>query len=709
MSFLCNPVGHVTVLDWVILIAAVIALRLFSYSTKKYMRSVADFLSANRLAGRYLLTISSSMGSIGIVTIVGGFEAIDQAGLAPQWWTKLMIPIGVLVPLTGWVYYRFRETRCLTLAQFFEKRYSRRFRIFAGIVCWLSGVINFGIFPAVAARFLIFYTGLPERFHLYAGANWTISTFLFIMAIDLFFALSFVNMGGQISVMITDCIQGMFSAIAFLIVGMFLYFKFGWSGFETAIIAGSEPGLNRINPFDAFKAKNFNIWFYLIQVFNTIYNYNAWQGAQGFQSSAKTPHEAKMGMMISGFRAIPQTICIAFMSYATLCVFRLPEYAHIADAINAQRELVTNEIVKGQMQLPLAMAMILPIGLKGLLCTIMVFISFTCHDTYLHSWGSIFVQDVYMPFTKKKFRPHEHINILRYSIAFVAVFGYVFSALYPQNQPIQMFFAVTGAIWMGGAGSCIIGGLYTKWGKAAGAYGALITGGVLGLIGVFIKPIWEGFLNMTQNIFPAFYASHTSIVDGVVEYAEFPLNGQYINFWTMISAILVYLLLSVCSKGKPYNLQKLLNRGEYAIHDEHSAKTYESKIGFWQKICGITPEFSKGDRFFAYYTVYWNAFNLLLFIVISAIQIIRIIMIPGRAAMIDDHIWFIIMFWGTIYNMILVIPVTVWFTIGGLKDIRQLYSDLSVARRDDKDDGSIQESETSADETEKSKIKARKK
>ncbi|MBQ0105631.1 MAG: hypothetical protein KBT47_06310 [Armatimonadetes bacterium] len=686
--------GHcnITVLDWIILIVCIIALRLFSYSTKKYMRSVADFLSANRLAGRYLLTISSAMGGIGVVSIVGGFEAVDQAGLAPNWWGNLMTPLSILITISGWVYYRFRETRCLTMAQFFEKRYNRKFRIFAGIVCWISGVVNFGIFPAVAARFLIFYTGMPERFHLIPGCEFTLSTFLVVMAIDLFFALSFVNMGGQISVMITDCIQGMFSAVAFCVVALVLYFKFGWTNFENAIIAGSVPGKNRINPFDAFKAENFNIWFYLIQMFTSFYGYYAWQGSQGFYSSAKTPHEAKMGALIGGWRAVPQNVCIGLLSYATLCVFRLPEYAHIADQINAQRDLVTNEIVKGQMQLPLAMALILPMGVKGLLCTIMVFISFTCHDTYLHSWGSIFIQDVYMPITRKKYRPHEHINILRKSIAFVAVFGYAFSALYPQNQPILMFFAVTGAIWLGGAGSVIVGGLYTKWGHTPGAYGALITGGIMGLIGVFIAPVWKFFLHATQNIFPTLFANYVSVVDGVEKIKDFPLNGQWINMVTMLSSIFVYLVLSVCIKSKPYDLDKLLHRGKYAINDEHSSVIHkDAKIGFWQKIVGITPEFSKSDRFWAYVFVYWAMWGFAIFVVVSAIEIIRqyVLHLP----FISNHIWFIVMFWGTLFNLAIAIPATVWFTIGGIHDIKALYRDLSVARRDDRDDGSIKEEE----------------
>ena len=35
------------------------------------------------------------------------------------------------------------------------------------------------------------------------------------------------------------------------------------------------------------------------------------------------------------------------------------------------------------------------------------------HDTYLHSWGSIFIQDVVLPFRKKPFAPRQQMWLLR--------------------------------------------------------------------------------------------------------------------------------------------------------------------------------------------------------------------------------------------------------------------------------------------------------
>jgi len=41
----------------------------------------------------------------------------------------------------------------MTLAQFFEVRYSKAFRLFTGGLAFLAGIANFGIIPAVGARF----------------------------------------------------------------------------------------------------------------------------------------------------------------------------------------------------------------------------------------------------------------------------------------------------------------------------------------------------------------------------------------------------------------------------------------------------------------------------------------------------------------------------------------------------------------------------
>ena len=71
----------------------------------------------------------------------------------------------LIISLTGFVIYRYRESRAMTLAEFFEKRYSKNLRIFMGIVAWLSGTFNFAIFPIVGARFFVYFCGFPAVTH----------------------------------------------------------------------------------------------------------------------------------------------------------------------------------------------------------------------------------------------------------------------------------------------------------------------------------------------------------------------------------------------------------------------------------------------------------------------------------------------------------------------------------------------------------------
>jgi len=652
---------NLSLLDWAIVVLAIAGLRIFSLSTKRYMQGVADFLSANRSAGRYLLTIATQMGGVGVVTFVGAFEMIYSAGLPPKWWELMAIPSGVIMLLTGWVYYRFRETRAMTMAQFFEMRYSRKFRIFAGILCWTSGILNFGIFPAVSARFIMYFCGLPESFSI-PGLPFEISTFAALMLFDLGLSVSFVTMGGQVSVMVTDCVQGIFCAIAFVVVSASLALLVSWDQISQAL-AMAPPGASMIHPFKTGQVEDFNFFYFAIGVFGSFYAHMSWQGSQGFYSSAKSPHEHKMGGIIGVWRWIPQALVMLLMPLAALAIMKLPEFAAQAEAVNQSLKTIPNEYVQGQMRVPLAMAQILPIGIKGLLAATMLFVSFTTHDTYLHSWGSIFIQDVVMPLRRKELTPQQHIRLLRASVVGVAVFAFLFSLWYPMSQKILFFFAITGTIWLGGSGAVIIGGLYWRRGTTAGAYCALTVGAVLGVAGLIIPQYWQ-----------AHYGR------------PFPINGQVLWFIAMLSAIAVYVVVSlITGRGRPpYNLEKLLHRGAYRLPGDER-EIYEQPKSIWLKITGITPEFSRTDRLLAIALVAYQGTYFLWFLTFSLINLLY----P-----VDDAFWLKYWWFDIRLKLAISVPAIIWFTIGGILDIRRLFRTLQTLPRDASDDGRVRVDET---------------
>jgi len=653
-------------IDWAILAVAVVVLRAVSLSTRSYLKGVADFLSANRSAGRYLLSIAGFMGATAVSGTVGAFEMHSEAGLPPIWWGLMSIPCGTIILLTGWVFYRFRETRALTMAQFFEVRYSRRFRIFGGFVCWACGILNFGIFPAVAARFFIYFCGLPDFFQI-PGIPFHISTFAVVMAVDLGMALTFVNMGGQISVMVTECFQGIITIVVCMVVIAAIMVKFSWPDMAQALQAAAPSAdASLLHPYHTSQVGDFSIWFFLIGIFGTFYGYMSWQGTQGFNSSARNPHEQRMGGIISTWRKIPLSLLIILLPLAAITIMHAARFSAEAAAISANLDKISDKTIRNQMFVPVAMAHFLPIGIKGLVAMIMLFFSFTCHDTYMHSWGSIFVQDVVLPLRKRPLSAEQHIRLLRWSIAGVALFAFIFSLTYPQTMKIFFFQIVTGTIWLGGSGAVIVGGLYWKRGTTAGAYAAIISGAILGVAGIFGEQLWQFFF-------------HTSI----------PFNGNWLYCFAMIAAVIFYVVVSLMtgSRQTDANFEKILHRGQWAVKED-AVQEPGARQSRWLEIIGIRDEFTRADKILTIAMVIWNFGWFAVFLLVTAIHFTF-----GTSVEWWTKFWHFYI----LLNLVIGVPATVWFVIGGFRDIRALFKTLKTTVRDDKDDGRvIHEPETSA-------------
>ena len=129
-------------LDWLIVAIPFGVVIAIGVMAQRYTRNVADFLAAGRQAGRYLLSVAEGTAGMGLISVVGLFEMQYNSGYALDFWNGFMVLITLILTLTGFMIYRYRETRVLTMAQFFEVRYSRGFRIFAGTLAFLSGVMN---------------------------------------------------------------------------------------------------------------------------------------------------------------------------------------------------------------------------------------------------------------------------------------------------------------------------------------------------------------------------------------------------------------------------------------------------------------------------------------------------------------------------------------------------------------------------------------
>jgi solute:Na+ symporter, SSS family len=646
-------------LDWGIVLGLLVVITIAANKTKKYTSTVADFLAANRCAGRYLLAVSDTMAGVGAISVVAMFEAYYRAGFTFVWWGILGSVVLIVISLSGWVQYRFRETRALTMAQFLETRYSKNLRIAAGLTAFVSGTLNFGLFPAVGARFFIYFCDLPRYSVLLFGVFPVDVTLAVVMAVLLAISLYFTFVGGQIAVMVTDFIQGVFFNAAFTIIVVVALVKFPWSQIlETLSVRPVQDSL--LDPFDTASTATFNKWYYLIAAFSSFWCFMAWLGNQGYSSAATNPHEARMGRALGGWRTYTQNMLFVILAVCAYTLMHHGDWAPQAAAVNHTLGTISADpenVLRQQAVTVLCLRYFLPLGLLGAFGGIMLAAFIGNHDTYLHSWGSIFVQDVILPFRKERLSTAGHLRLLRWSIFGVALFIFLFSLFFPQTGAILLFFSLTGTLFLGGAGTIIVLGLYWKRGTTAAAWAALAMGWVLFAFGIYVELIWP--------------KSHSG--------AAFPLNAQWRFFLAMLVSIVAYVAISLLGRKQVFNLDKMLHRGEYARADDATIVT-DRKVRGWQAALGINRDFTRLDKVVYLIVSYWSFLWGIIFCAVLLYRSAFSISAQAWAGFWHFYVWMAI---------VLCTVTTVWLSIGGLMDLKKMFHRLRTMVRDHRDDGEI--------------------
>ena len=754
-------------IDWLIVAIPLLVVVIIGYKTQKYVHGVSDFLAAGRVAGRYVVAVSNGEAAMGLISLVAIFEMYYKCGFAISFWSQISIPISIFLGLSGYCIYRFRETRSMTIGQFFEIRYSKSFRIFAATLQAISGVVNYAIFPAVGARFLIYFCDMPLQINIY---GWIFPTFALVMLCFLSLAVLIVWFGGQITIMVTDCVQGILSYPMYVVVVAFILVTFSWGSQMAPTLLYRAPGVSMLNPYDIEKLQVFNLFYVFVGIISSIINRMSWSGTQGYNAAAANAHEQKMGGVLgtwrSGFsmmmyillaiaaytylnnadfskqaKKVHQELAVKAMNdvmgeekYATVRSevkeyvttgkfspalksrlekenFKLPTPAE--QASNTYTKEKKNEILRvtkavfnsedkaksqtygtiyGQMLVPLSIRHILPIGVTGVFCAIMIFLLVSTDTTYMHSWGSIIVQDIILPFRTKPFTPRQQLTLLRIIIACVAVFAFLFSFFFGQVDYILMFFAITGAIWLGGAGPCIVLGLYWKRGTKWGAFAALLSGATLAVSGFIAQKNWVSYIypklvemNMVDSVkilLQNISAPFNPYIAWTVTPDKFPINSQEIYFITMSTSIGLYIILSLLTSKEPFNMDRMLHRGKYHREGHRSEKAAWSFKSFFPRLMGVDSQYTKWDKALA-----WSVFC---YGIVYQFGSFLVIVIWNLFDPWPSHWW---ANWFLFNNLLLVgiigIISTVWFTIGGTWDLMRLFKRLESKETNLHDDGRV--------------------
>ena len=470
--------------------------------------------------------------------------------------------------------------------------------------------------------------------------------------------------GGHITQMVAGCYEAIISLAVLLIMVGAMLAMVGWT--RVVDVLGNQPAnQSMFDPFDAMKIPDFNVWFVLMSLAFQVYTTMAFQNTQGFNAAARTPHESRMASILGNWRLNVRILLLVTITTLAVAFLNHPSFAGGADAKRVINGISDPQIQK-QMRITVALRYLLPPGLKGLFCSTMVMGLIAGDCTHMHSWSSIFIQDVVLPLRRRALSTRQHLWALRLSLVGVATFAFVFSLLFTQTHYIAMWWQITSAIFAAGAGAAIIGGLYWRKGTTGAAWSAVIVGSILAVTGILLNQpnLWALVESTTHATLPQ----------------KFPLNGTMVAFLSMLIASTVYMIVSLATCTIPFDLDRMLHRGKYAPPDDPAHHVYKRSL--FARMANIDESFTRGDR--------WIAMSLVGFTLALAVinGVVCLIHLAGNHWTLGtwSRFW---MIFGVIVPAFFGSVTFVWFTIGGVRDTSDFFRALRTLKRDASDDGRV--------------------
>ncbi len=750
-----------SLLDWLIVLVPVAFILYMGYFSRRYVRGVADFLSAGRLCGRYLICVADMTNALSIMGLVAYVEVHYRTGFSLAFWNKLTIPITIFMGLTGYCFYRFRETKAMSLGQFLEMRYNRPFRIFAAALRSLSEMLTNMIMPAIGARFFIYFLGLPTTVSIFGH---DVPTFMLLTFLILTIAISIICMGGTLALVITDSIQGMFCYPLLVLFAVFVLCKFSWTQEIVPVMQDRVVGENFLNPNDIHHMRDFNLFHTFVLLFTLVLNRAIWIGA-GNSTAAKTAHEQKMASLLGQWRGALSNVFYILIAVTIIVVLNHRNYAAdakvirddiaasvaedvIADpamrariiaaarAIPEQRHVIGvdkplsdkenldtpyldaarqalprnaegNAVYKQfrtlfkQMMMAMTMRHLLPHGMLGLFCLLLILAMISTDDTRIYSAALTISQDVILPVIKVELTPKQHLWMIRCVAILVGVFFFFGSFLMAQLEYINLYISIMVSIWAGGAGPVMVFGLYSRFGTTAGAFASLFSGMFIGGGGMLIKRNWADHvypwlarMNWAEplgNFLERVSRPFNPIIKWNMTPVDFPINSYEITFIAICVSITLYIVVSKLTCREPFNLERMLHRGKYAVDGEVKPQMKWTLRNVFAKLIGITPAYSKGDRVIAYVLFFYS-------IVYSFIIMFVSVVIWNAVSPWPLNWWSNYFFVSLLLVPCIVAAITaVWFGIGGFVNLLQLFRDLKTRIVNPLDNGRVEGNMSLAD------------
>ena len=82
--------------DWAIMLVPLLMVLGMAFYSGRYVRGVADFLAAGRVAGRYVMSVGDLISGLSVITLVALCESKYQTGYGVEFWGKPFAPVGII-------------------------------------------------------------------------------------------------------------------------------------------------------------------------------------------------------------------------------------------------------------------------------------------------------------------------------------------------------------------------------------------------------------------------------------------------------------------------------------------------------------------------------------------------------------------------------------------------------------------------------------
>ena len=450
-------------IDWLLTVVYLVGSVALGVWAKRYVENLAGYMVAGRKVKVSLGIATFVATELGTVTYVYFGELGYVAGFSGFIIGILAMIAYATVGRTGFIIEGLRRLQVMTIPEFYELRYSRRVRLIGGIILFLGGVLNMGIFLKFDGIFLSEVMGFGS------GA------LALIMSVMILIVIAYTILGGMFSIVITDFMQFVVLAFGMLVATVAVFMRVDMASMSAAV--STTLGTAGVNPFvNPRFGWTFVIWILVSSVAAGA----LWQPGTSKALASESPAVAKKVFFWTGLTFAGRAMVPMFWGVAALAFFGpgLPSAAAMPKLLGA----------------------IVPPGFLGLLVAGMLAASMSTYSAYLLAWSSVLARDVIACARPRDFPEATTVTITRVVAAVIGVFLLVFGLWYQIPDTAFQYLYVTGAMYTSGALGCVAAGMYWRRANNVGAYGSLLFG-ALAPEGVLLLeksrdslPSWLGFV-----------------------------------------------------------------------------------------------------------------------------------------------------------------------------------------------------------------------